>query len=282
MDGDHTALDADWLGACRRATERLDEMLAAHPRTADRALETGEIGSGGDHTLVIDDAAETIVLEELSRLQREGHRFCVVTEERGVVDFGGKEVHVIVDPIDGSVNAKRLLPHYALSIAVASGPVMADVEFGYVYDFGPREEWRARRGDGAWLNGARLDPKLPERRDDEGRLELLGIEAADPRLVRKSIDQLVDRAYRLRAIGALAPALCQVAAARLDGLISLRPCRAVDVAAATLIVREGGGLVSFPRCADPPLGCELDPEPHSPVAAARSAESLLALEQVVA
>ena len=282
MDGDHSALEADWLGACRRATERLGEMLAAHPRTADRAIETGEIGSGGDRTLVIDEAAESIVLEELERLHRQGHRFTAVSEERGVVPFGGTDVRVIIDPIDGSVNAKRLLPHYALSVAVASGTVMADVEFGFVHDFGPSEEWWARRGAGAWLNGSQLDPGLRERRDRDGRLELLGIEAADPRLVRKSIDQLVDRAYRLRAIGALAPALCQVAAARLDGVVSLRPCRAVDVAAATLIVREGGGVVSFPRCPDPPLGCALDPEPHSPVAAARSAESLRALELVVA
>ena len=45
-----------------------------------------------------------------------------------------------------------------MSIAVADGLTMADVVFGFVYDFGPREEWRARRGEGAWLNGVPLDP----------------------------------------------------------------------------------------------------------------------------
>ena len=44
---------------------------------------------------------------------------------------------MIIDPIDGSLNAKRGIPHHALSIAVADGPTMADVVFGFVYDFGP-------------------------------------------------------------------------------------------------------------------------------------------------
>jgi myo-inositol-1(or 4)-monophosphatase len=280
MDGDASALDADWLGVCRRATERLREMLSATPGRAERVAETGEIGSGGDRTLVIDAAAEAIVFDELEQLHRAGHRFCVVSEERGVVDYGGSAVRVIVDPIDGSLNAKRGLPHYAVSLAVAAGPVMADVEFGYVYAFGPDEEWWARRGAGAWLDGGRLDPSLGERRDHDGRLEVLGIEAADPRLLQASIGELVDRAYRLRAIGTLAAALCQVAAARLDGLVSLRRCRAVDVAAGTLIVLEAGGLVSYPGCPDPPLGCRLDTEPRSPVVAARSEATLRALERV--
>ena len=46
MDGDPSALQADWLGACRRSTERLRAMLAAAPSTAERVLETGSVGSG--------------------------------------------------------------------------------------------------------------------------------------------------------------------------------------------------------------------------------------------
>ena len=64
---------------------------------------------------------------------------------------------------------------------------------------------------------------------------MLGIEAADPRWVQDAIDQFVDLAYRMRAFGAMAPSLCQVAAARFDGLVSLRGCRAVDAAAAQLM-----------------------------------------------
>jgi myo-inositol-1(or 4)-monophosphatase len=274
-----SAIEADWLGACRQASQRLAEMLQATNGIADRARETGSRGSGGDRTLIIDEAAESIVLEELDQLHAAGHRFRAISEERGEIDFGDDSVRVVIDPIDGSLNAKRGLPHHAVSIAVASGHTMADVEFGYVFDFGPEEEWWARRGQGAWLNGERLDPELQERRGRDGRLEVLGIESADPRWVKASIDELGAVAYRLRALGAIAPALCQVAASRLDGLVSLHNCRAVDAAAGQLIVREAGGVVSFPRCSGP-LSAPLDAEPHSPVVAARSPETLQVLERV--
>jgi myo-inositol-1(or 4)-monophosphatase len=279
MDVAPSALQADWLSACRRATAGLREMLRASPTTAERAEETGSRGHGGDRTLVIDQSAESLVLDELRGLHKQGHRFCAISEEKGEVDFGDPGVRVIIDPIDGSLNAKRGLPHHAVSIAVARGRTMADVEFAYVYDFGPDEEWWARRGEGAWLDGERIDPELPERAGSDGRLEVLGVESADPRWLGLSIEELSASAYRLRAIGAIAVSLCQVAAARLDGMVSLRNCRAVDAAAGQLIVREAGGCVSFPRC-DEPLAAPLDTEARSPVVAARNPETLRRLEGV--
>jgi myo-inositol-1(or 4)-monophosphatase len=275
-----TAADPDWLGAARAAADRLREILAAAPTTVERARETGTRGEGGDLTLEIDAAAEDAVFHELERLHREGARFSAVSEERGSVDFGGEDGAplVVVDPIDGSKNAKRGLSHYALSIAVAEGATMADVVFGYVRDFGPDEEWVARRGEGASLNDVPVDPSLTERRA-HGKLEILGFESADPRWVRLSADALADVAYRVRAIGSIAVSLCQVAGARLDGMVTLRGCRAVDAAAAQLIVREAGGFVAFPAFEDP-LGAPLDLEPHSPVIAARTLESLRALARV--
>ncbi len=76
---------------------------------------------------------------------------------------------------------------------------------------------------------------------------MLGIESADPRWVAASIDALVDKAYRLRALGTIASSLCQVAAARFDGMVSLRRGRGVDAAAGQLIVREAGGRRQLPR-----------------------------------
>jgi myo-inositol-1(or 4)-monophosphatase len=277
-----TAPDApDWLGACRRAAAEIRDMLTARPTIAERVRETGTRGEGGDKTLLIDQAAEDVVFAELQKLHDDGARFCALSEERGIVHFGDENVRVVIDPIDGSVNAKRGLPHHALSIAVAEGHTMADVVFGFVQDFGPEEEWAAWRGGGATLDGVPLDPSLEERRTPAGKLEVLGIESADPRWVVQSADELAATAHRLRAIGAMAVSLCQVAAARFDAMASLKRCRAVDVAAAQLIVREAGGQVAF-IAYDDPLGAPLDIEPHSPIIAARTPEGLESVRRVPA
>jgi myo-inositol-1(or 4)-monophosphatase len=272
------ATSPDWLGASRRAAAGLRTMLAEHPTIAERVEETGTRGEGGDRTLRIDEAAEDLVFAELEALHAAGARFTVVSEERGTVDFDGDGTVVVVDPIDGSLNAKRGLPHHAVSIAVAEGPTMADVVFGFVRDFGPDEEWVAWRGRGAQLNGATLDPSLGERRVRD-RLEVVGIESADPRWVVARADALEHVAHRLRAIGAIASSLCQVAAARFDGMMSLRGSRAVDAAAAQLIVREAGGHVAF-IAYDDPLAAPLDLVPHSPVVAARTPEGLEELSAI--
>ena len=280
MDTRSTALEADWLGACRSAADGLRAILREAPTSRERLVETGTTGEGGDRTLVIDRAAEDAVFSELERLHDEGHRFCAVSEERGMVDFGDERVRVVIDPIDGSLNAKRGLTHHALSIAVADGPTMGDVAFGYVLDLGPEEEWWASRGEGAWLDGVRLDPPS-ERRDEEGRLEVVAIESAQPRYLAASAGELEATVHRVRAIGSIAISLCQVAATRVDGMATLWKCRAVDAAAAQLVVRESGGHVAF-TAMDDPLGAPLDLEPHSPVVAARTPEALAELARLPA
>src|SRR3954451_23621992 len=180
MDADSAADRPDWLGAWRRSVEAIRAMLADRPTIAERVRETGTRGEGGDRTLLIDEAAEDVVFAELDRLHEAGARFTAISEERGVVDFGAPDTLVVIDPIDGSLNAKRGLPHFALSFAVADGPTMADVFFGFVQDFGREEEWVATRGKGAMLDGIALDPSLGERRTKDGKLEVLGVESADP------------------------------------------------------------------------------------------------------
>jgi myo-inositol-1(or 4)-monophosphatase len=274
-----TALDADWLALCQRSVQGLAEVLAATPTTIERARETGTRGSGGDRTLEIDATAESVVFGQLQALYDLGHRFCAISEERGEVDFGGGGVRVVIDPIDGSLNAKRDACHYALSVAVADGPTMADVVFGFVHDFGAREQWWARRGEGAWRDGVPLDPSLPERRSRDGRLELLGIESSDPRWVHAAIEPLTAATRRLRALGTIASTLCQVAAARFDAMVTLQRCRGVDAAAGQLIVREAGGYISFADL-DDPLEAPLDATPSSRLIAARSEDTLRELEAV--
>src|SRR3954466_11154213 len=120
---------ADWLAFSRRAADAGREALMRFPLTTQRAEKLGR-GEGGDMTLAIDAAVEDALFAELDQL---GVGLCAVSEERGLVAIrGGGPARVVIDPIDGSLNAKRRLPFYSLSIAVASGNDMASVEFGYV------------------------------------------------------------------------------------------------------------------------------------------------------
>jgi myo-inositol-1(or 4)-monophosphatase len=234
------ALEADWLSFSRRATEAGRRALARFPERAARSRHLGR-GEGGDMTLAIDGAVEDAVFGELEDL---GVPLCVVSEERGVVEIaGGGPVRLVIDPIDGSLNAKRRIPLYSISIAVAEGDDMSSVRFAYISDFADGEEWWAEHGDGAWLDGDRLAIAA----GDHDRLEILGVESAHPRLVAEHADALAaTEADRMRMLGSAALSLCYVASARFDGLISLRAMRSVDVAAGQLIVREAGGHVAFP------------------------------------
>jgi myo-inositol-1(or 4)-monophosphatase len=258
------ALSEDWLALCRRAAGGVRSALSAHPTVAERSAPTGR-GEGGDVALAIDRAAEDVVFGELEAL---GAPVTAVSEERGRVAIaGGGSVHVVIDPIDGSLNAKRALPFHCLSIAVAAGSTMADVELGYVADLHTNEEWWARRGSGAFRDGAELGPPVVD-----SPLEVLGVESASPGLVSACAPMLAATgAHRLRAYGSIALQLCEVAAGGLDAMLSLAPSRSVDAAAGQLIVREAGGTVSFPDTGLDALAAGLGLDMRSRVVAARGA-----------
>ena len=135
----------DWLELCRAAAAEVEGVLAELPTRDERELVVGA-GEGGDDTTAIDDAAERAVV---ALLDAAGVDFALVSEELGHRAAGAEgAVTVVLDPIDGSINAKRGIPFFSLSLAVAEGPTMADVVFGFVHDFGSGEEWSAVRGDG--------------------------------------------------------------------------------------------------------------------------------------
>jgi myo-inositol-1(or 4)-monophosphatase len=248
----------DWLGVCRRAVESQRRIFAEVRGIPERTQYVGR-GEGGDQTLVIDRRAEDAIFSELEGLAAEGSSFIAISEERGEVAFGadadgdGDGARVIIDPIDGSLNARRMIPSYSVSIAVASGPSMADVELGYVYDFGADEEFVALRGEGAAVNGEPIRAESPY----DG-LEVVGLEAAKPEWVVPATEALLGKVFRFRGIGSIAINLAYVAAGRMDGMITLRPCRSVDAAAGQLIVREAGGRLEFPGLELAQAGLGLD------------------------
>ncbi len=228
---------SDWLEACRAAAGDVRRVLADLPTRAEREPVVGS-GVGGDDTTAIDAAVERAVV---ARLDSTGLAFSLVSEELGIrpSSDGGSAV-VVLDPIDGSINAKRGIPFFALSIAVAEGPAIGDVELGYVYDFGAGEEWTARRGEGAWLNGDPLGAVRPKE-----RIELLAFEATKTDLIARYAPRVVGLAYRLRVMGSLALSLCHLAAGRVDAVCSLGSVRSVDIAAAQLVARECGLAVEL-------------------------------------
>ena len=231
----------DWLAACRRIVDQQREVFAEHVTIEQRTVYDG-VGEGGDHALVIDRQCEELVFAELERLKAAGAAFTAIAEERGRVELGdgSSPVRVVIDPIDGSLNARRTLPTHCLSIAVASGDSMADVDFGFIYDFGANEEFVAERGGGAEVNGRRL-----ETQSSDAGLEVVGLESTEPGVLAGPIDELTGKAWRIRAVGAIAMSLCYVAAGRFDAMLTAKVCRSVDAAAGQLIAREAGGSVEF-------------------------------------
>jgi myo-inositol-1(or 4)-monophosphatase len=249
----------DWLALCREAVVDVRHVLAELPTRADREPVVGA-GKGGDETTAIDLAAERAVLARFDDVDD----VTFVSEEIGTLGDGS--TYVVIDPIDGSLNAKRGIGFFSLSVAVASGSTMGDVEFGFVHDFGSEEEWTARRGEGARLNGHLLDGERPK-----DQIEILSFEATRTASVAEKAAAVVDLAYRLRIMGSLALSLCHLAAGRVDAVCSLKPARSVDIAAAQLLVREQG--LSIDLFEAPPFeAAPLDVEGRSRVVAAGTPE----------
>ncbi len=253
----------DWLSLCQAAREDVGAVLRRLPSGSERERVVGA-GRGGDDTTAVDAEAERAVV---ARLDAAGVDFALVSEELGrrPARADGR-VTVVVDPIDGSINAKRGIPYFALSIAVAEGPTLGDVTFGYVYDFGSGEEWTAVRGGGARLGGEPLGQARPRE-----PIELLALEATKTDLVARYAPALVPLAERLRIMGSLALSLCHLAAGRVDAVCSLRSARSVDIAAAQLLVRERGLAIELPDAA-PLVEAPLDLGQRSRVVAAATPE----------
>ena len=226
-----------WLELCRAAVGDIRGVLSELPTRFEREPVVAA-GVGGDDTTAIDSAAEAAIVKRLEALDED---FVLVSEELGERAFGnGGSTRVVLDPIDGSLNAKRDIPFFSLSVAVADGSTMSDVAWGYVYDFGTGEEWTAERGRGAFRNGERLGAVRPKE-----RIEILSFEATTTAEVAERAAHVVDTAYRLRIMGSLAISLCHLAAGRVDAVCSLKPARSVDIAAAQLLVRECGYAIDL-------------------------------------
>ena len=258
---------ADPIAVARECGEAVARALDALPGRAEREPVVAR-GMGGDETTVVDARAEEAVVGVLERLAERGTAFTLVSEELGERGFGGAPdgLRIVVDPIDGSLNAKRGIPLFALSIAFADGTALGDVFCGYVLDYGTGEEWTAVRGEGVRLDGRELAGPPPKE-----EIELLAMEATRTDLLAEKAAAMIGLAYRTRVFGSLALSLCHLAAGRVDAVCSLKGARSVDIAAAQLFVHERGLAIDLPE--SPPFAeAPLDLEPRSRVVAAGTPE----------
>jgi len=189
------------------------------------------IGADGTPTTYIDKVAEDVALRIL-RKSRTPVNLC--SEEAGVVDMDG-EYTFVLDPVDGTRNAYRGIPFFSVSLAVGRSRI-SDCEFGVVKNIPTGDVFLAEKGKGAFLNS------VPIRVCDVPSHDMV----ASIMLGRSATAHaaLIALQQNHRSLGAASLEMCLVASGALDFyLVGQARMRVVDIAAATVIVREAGGLV---------------------------------------
>lgn len=256
-----------WLRALDEACDAIAREIAPMS-SAERRRPVGA-GAGGDVTVRVDALAEAALLAAIEPLVAKGGGALLIAEEGGHRQLEGDAVGttVVVDPIDGSLNAKRTLPIFSTAVAVADGPTMGDVWFGYVRDHGSGATHVAERGRGAWRDGRPLAVR------PEAPTLVVAFEGASPTRLAAACPPLEGQVHRVRALGSLALSLCAVATGACDGMAGLSQARSVDTAGAQLICREAGALVGMPDL-DDLASVSLDLNARHPVLAGNNSGAL--------
>ncbi len=209
---------------------------------ASEQLDLIEVENKGANDFVseVDRAAEKEVIFHLSKAYPD-HAF--LGEESGATGNPDSEYRWIIDPLDGTTNFLRGIPHFAVSIACE---YKGKIEHGVVVDPVRREEFVASRGRGAQLNGRRI--RVSKRANLDTALIGTGI----PFLERQAqylpayaevLKTLAGGSAGIRRAGAASLDLAYVAAGRLDAFWE-PGLSAWDIAAGGLLIREAGGLLS--------------------------------------
>jgi len=215
---------------------------AVHPLagTARGRAVTGQ-GAGGDGTIYMDQLAEEIAVRHLEQAYRSGARFQLVSEELGERGFGGSPL-VLVDPLDGSFNAKQGLPYYAVVLAVSDGERLPDVRLGYVLNLVTGDEFYAEAGGGAFRNG---QPLRPDAGPFDGRtFAVVQLDAPTGVEPRGRCGAILAQAEKTQQLGSAALNLCHTATGGITLQVTPAPVRAFDLAGPLLILRECGGIAT--------------------------------------
>lgn len=197
------------------------------------------IGAGGDRTMELDRAAEAVVLGHFDAIADDGELFSVLSEEIGLRSFGADFPLILVDPVDGSLNAKQGLPFFGLMLTLLDGPTVADTVAGYVLNLVNGEEWKAVRNEGAWREGRPIEVQSAE---DPERIRLIALES-NPRSLAAA-QGLVMSSSKVRILGSMALSIAHTAAGAFDAFCAPIPMRVFDMSASVLILAESGGTAT--------------------------------------
>ena len=205
------------------------------PKGFDGHIHVG-MGASGSATSKIDKFAEDAVLRFLDE---EGIELNVLSEEAGFIDRGAERV-LVLDPIDGTLNCTRGIPFFSVSLAIGKSK-LSDCDFALVKNLATGDNYFARRGGGAELNGHRISISKIDR--EEGIFIIYNNKDSAP-----ETDDLRMIANRVRSFGAASLEMCMVAQGAAQALYMNcanfnRMIRVIDIAASCLILREAGGEV---------------------------------------
>ncbi len=189
-----------------------------------------------DYVSEVDRLAETEIIREL---RRAFPRDAILAEESGAI--GSARRVWTIDPLDGTHNYLRGIPHFCVSIALLEG---GEPTLGVIYDPLRSELFTADRGSGALLNERRI--RVARRPTLEGALLATGFPYRQRAHLAAQLDMtraLLGEAEDIRRTGSAALDLAWVAAGRLDGYYEtgLKPW---DMGAGCILVREAGGRYS--------------------------------------
>ncbi|MFW6305390.1 MAG: inositol monophosphatase family protein [Candidatus Saliniplasma sp.] len=246
-------MENEILTFLKRCTDRVQSELK-NLKNIDYGTTMG-MGADGTPMKRIDELAESIVIDFI----KDETDFGILSEEVGIVEGDGDGI-VIMDPIDGTSNAVFGIPFYCISLAYTEGG-LRDTEVGYVKNLVSGVEYSAVLGEGSYVNGHRLDPKL----DDEWNFSVyLGKEAHPYSFEVASIPR------RVRSLGAAALEISMVAEGTFDlyymkTFEQHRSLRITDIAASFLILKEAGGEIYDGDLE--PIDMNLDPKERKDVAA---------------
>jgi myo-inositol-1(or 4)-monophosphatase len=257
-----------WLEILVQCKNKIRKQIGPLLETLDQPQPDLGIGAGGDPIRKIDLASENAIVDTL---RGQGFSFTLISEESGVRKYGENppECYITVDPIDGTTNLMRRVPFYATSMAVSEKPFLKDVHSALVADLFHGVTYTAQKGKGSFRDNRTISPSgnaLLEEAVIGVDLNSYKVERIVPRLT-----ELIKKTKHIRHFGANALELCYVADGTTDAFIDIRgKLRTTDVAAACLILKEAGALLTTSD--GKPLDAGLDPKQKVEFIAAANAE----------